>query len=141
MNLESARNRLAVLWVIMVTVVFVLTAWRTMANRFGGYDQQVWSWLLPHLLPTLSLVLGALGAGALHASKNRRNVSRTFYRVTMSLSSFYILGVWLVLASVFEWGSNSQQEPDHLLGVSNYFLGPIQGVVVGTVGIFYQSEK
>ena len=123
--LEQARTKLATLWFVGAGSLFALLVVQSILGRYGKQVQQAWSWFIPTTVPTLSLMLGVLGSAAL-GSQDRRSVRRTFYDIAWWLSLFYlvILGATIVLQPL------GPMDALELYQLSNYWLGPIQGLVV-----------
>ena len=66
MDMTASQQRLAILWFGASGVIFALVLSRL---AFGGIppdgSKLVWTWLLPNVVPTLSLMIAVLVAEAL----------------------------------------------------------------------------
>ena len=135
--LEKARNDLVRIWLVGAGLAFGLLVIQSILGKYEGQLQEVWSWFVPTVVPTVSLMLGVLGAGALAEHEEERNVKQSFFGVSRSLSFFYLglLAVTLVLQPF------SDKPPVQLYTLSNYWLGPIQGLVVAALGILFTSQE
>jgi hypothetical protein len=126
MDLAPARRQLAALWFIGAAPPFLCLAVRTLAFPERFDVQAAWGWLLPTLLPTLSLLVGVLALGP---PQQRREVDPFLLGLARWLSAIYLV---LVMASLlFAWARGSD------LRTANLFLGPLQGLVAGVLTFFF----
>ena len=134
LDMTICRRRLAALWFAGGLLLFLLVATQTVLNRYGERVEEAWAWLLPAILPTLSLILGVLIAEQVATGPMRRLVvDRFFYRLASGLSAVYLL---LVAATILL----SPFSTSPLLEVmrrSNLYLGPLQGLVAAALGVFF----
>jgi hypothetical protein len=132
--LERARSRLSAVWFIGSGVTFFLLMIQSLVGKFGSDTQQVWSWFVPSVVPTLSLMISVLGASAMgHAEKRR--VQFGFYRIALWLTISYLIVLFATLLAA------SARPPaiDTLL-LSNAWLGPLQGLVVAAIAFLFISK-
>jgi hypothetical protein len=134
--LEIARSRLTAIWLIGGGLMFAILTLQSIMGRYGGQMQQAWSWFIPTVLPTLSLMLGVIGASAL-GKKDLRNVRRDFYGIARWLSIAYLV----VLAMTILLEPFSPMNPIQLFTASNYWLTPLQGLVVGVIGVLFTANQ
>jgi hypothetical protein len=134
--LEQARSQLVFVWLIGGGVLFAVLVIQSILGRYGVHIQEAWSWFIPTIVPTISLMIGVLGSAAL-GSDDRRSVRRTFFVITWWLSVAYlmVLGLTVVLQPF------SPLEAIQLYQVSNYWLTPIQGVVTAAIGFLFASQR
>ena len=146
LSLNQARNKLAVLWLVgFVFVVSLLTA-QTMGTAFGDRGGEVWNWIAPHLTPTLLLIIGVWGAGAVSNGNKgaAKRVNRTYFRAAFWLSLFYLL---LLLSSILASPIVAALRPDEkftivdALKLSSAWLALVQGVVAGLIGVVFVKEE
>ena len=52
------RNILMLIWLVGGGAILLLFIAQTQIGAFDGQEDKAWQWLLPNLLPTLTLVLG-----------------------------------------------------------------------------------
>jgi hypothetical protein len=64
LSMETSRKRLAVLWFAGAGVVFLTLLAQTLAGRYADKAEQAWGWMLPTVVPTLSLIVGVLAISA-----------------------------------------------------------------------------
>jgi len=134
-SMRSCQKRLFLLWLLLAGGIFVLVVGQSViGDQYGKDDQleKVWGWLLPTIMPTLSLIVAVLAAGALLGKQNERPVDPFFYRTTMAFSTVYLLIVLAVIVA-----RTDTTEALALMQKSNLFLGPFQGLVSASMGIFF----
>jgi hypothetical protein len=133
-TLEEARSRLSTVWFAGSGLVFVLLMVESLFGKYGTDTQQVWAWYIPCVVPTLSLMVSVLGAGAL-GSGDRRYLRYNFFTLTwwLSLSYIVVLLLTVIAASV-------RVPAVDVLVLSNSWLGPLQGVVVAAIGYIFISK-
>ena len=134
--MSSAKRRLSVVWFAGAALLSLLMVAQTI---FGHYADaaEAWSWLLPGIVPTLSLIIGVLVVDALGKGAADRHVDRFMFRVALGLSVFYLLLVAVpVLAQPF-----TELAPGELLELSNLGLAPAQGLVSAALAAFFVKES
>jgi hypothetical protein len=147
-HLEVARWRLALLWFSVCGVIVLLLIAQSVGGVFGGQLQRVWGWALPNFLPTLALMVSVFAAEALRPGEAAGiQVRRNFFVLAAGLSVFY-LGLLLVailvqpLLQIFNGGVGGMAVRIELLETSNIWLGPMQGLVVASLGVlFFLKEE
>jgi hypothetical protein len=135
--LSVARNRLAILWLGAAAALFLLLIVQSILGHFENRSQEVWSWALPTVMPTLTLVLTVLGADALKSEESEQVVKKSFLRLASLLSGFYLL---LVVSTLLIEPLTSIRLVD-LLKLSNLWLGPLQGLVTSSLGLLFFSKR
>lgn len=137
--MSTAKKRLAILWFFWFTIIFLLLLIQTLAGVYKDKEiTEAWSWFLPTVMPTLSLMIGVLVSDALGMSKKVNYVDKFLYRLSFSLSLLYLVVVSLtILAQPF-----SELWPLELMKKSQLWQGPLQGLVAAILVIFFmQKEK
>src|SRR5260370_30125865 len=135
--LSRARSRLAAQWLIGSSIIFLLLILQSVFGKYHDKAQQVWSWALPSLMPTLTLIISVLGANALEPQDEGVNVRKGFYQMAIWLSAVYL---FLVLFTFLIEPFTSFDSAE-LLSLSNLWLGPFQGLVASTVGLLFFTKK
>jgi hypothetical protein len=141
-TIELARGQraLAWLWYAWSAPLVLLVLAQSTLGRYGTRFEEAWAWLLPTLSPTLALITGVLVKRA-RQDATPRSVSRFAYRVTLSLSAFYLALVSLsLLLAPFAQAADGL-EPLELLRKSHLWLGPVQGLVAGALGAFFVERR
>jgi hypothetical protein len=135
--MTKAKSRLAILWFSAFFLLFALLIMQTISGTYGEHNAEAWSWFLPTIFPTLSLIIAVFVSDARGLSKQVEYVDKFFYRLTFSLSLFYLLCVFIIIvAQVF-----SEQWPLDFLKHSNVFLGPLQGLTAGAMVVFFRLKE
>lgn len=147
-SLEKARYRLARLWFIGVGIIFLLLVAQSFSNHYQGRLEEVWSWALPTVIPTLSLLLSVLGANAIvqvnDSNADTGMVRRSFYSIAYWLSVFYLL---LILVTILFQPIGVIMNPSEkftavdFLKRSQLWLSPVQGLVISAMGILFFSKQ
>ena len=143
--LDQARYRLAAIWFVGAFFIFCIVGVQSILGKF--IDSTVtppidktgvaWDWLLPLILPTLALMAGVLGEGALALHDDDRTVHRNFYYLTLAMSVAYLLAfIGTILLAPF-----SPKGILELYSTSHYWLVPTQSVVGGSIGLLFTSQR
>jgi hypothetical protein len=133
--LDDARTSLSRIWFLASGLNFLILLIQSLFGKYGSDTQQVWSWFVPSVVPTLSLVITVLGAGATEKSKEKRFVKIQFFDVARWLSAAYLTVLFLTIVA----GSLRPPAIDVLV-LSNAWLGPLQGLTVAAIGYLFISK-
>lgn len=136
LDLQTAQRKLLLIWLIGSAPALILMLVRTLGPNADGIEN-VWGWLLPTVMPTLSLVVGTYAATALAVPDGHRTVDSLFFRVSVALSASYLLIVILAIVSY----PFSKTPALVLLERIGIVLGPVQGLVSACLGVFFVSQK
>lgn len=135
--MTTARQRLAVVWFIAAAMAVALMIVQTANGKYGSKASLAWGWLLPTIVPILSLVLSTLAKHASSPAQFTEHVDAFAYRTALGVSVFYVLALLATLfAQPFVGGSALDW-----MQTSNLFLGPLQGLTVVMVGAFFQKAS
>jgi hypothetical protein len=137
----AGRKWLATLWLLSGGVLFIIFIIQTISGKYHPKDQDAWGWLLPTIMPTLSLIVGVLVTNPGSTRAKVGLVDQYIFWLACGLSMVYLAAVaFTVLAQPFV-----SQDPLYLFQLSNLWLGPLQGLVAGALGVFFvkaeQSKK
>jgi len=135
-SMLKCKKRLAILWFSGSTFVFLLFFFQTILGHYGEKISDAWSWLLPNLIPTLSLIIGVLSLDAFNKPKNEK-VDNFFYRLSYSLSLVYLI---LINLSILLQPLTSLTSFE-LFKQANLWLGPFQGLVNASIGAFFVKSS
>ena len=164
--LGKVRNRLTTVWLIFAAAIFTIVLVQSVLHKYGGtltsdgavplsapadnskpddgmqvdHTVDVWKWLLPNLLPTLTMMVSALAASAF-IQNERSTVRRDFYHSAMGLSVFYLATVAGLLLSQPIANPNSATDQLNSLRTSNIATGPLQGLVAAALGVLFATGK
>ena len=135
-SLAQTRARLTRLWLVGGGLSAIILVISSILRGRADAAREVWSWFLPLVLPTVGLMVGVLGAAAM-AQRTERFVRKSFVDIAFWLSAAYLalLLVTIVLEPL------SPLRGAELHGVSNYWMGPFQGLVVAALGYLFTSEE
>ena len=138
LDLEAARTRLLIIWMCGGGALFFILTVQSIFGRYEDQLQAVWSWFIPNILPTLSLMVGVIGANALSPeSKRPKRVRRSFYEISTYISMFYIL----LFAMTILLEPLSRVPVIDLYTSSYYWLGPIQGIAAAALGVLFVAQE
>ena len=134
--LEGVRTRIMRVWLIGAgSTAFLLVVISILRGRSDA-ARDIWSWFLPLVLPTLGLMIGVVGAAAAGGNVEGR-VRKSFVDIAIGLSMAYLA----VLALTVLMEPFSPLKGSALYAMSNYYLGPFQGLVVAALGYLFTSGK
>lgn len=136
-SMAKSQKKLATLWFIGAGILFLIVLFQTMLGRFGEQSGEAWGWLLPTIMPTLSLILSVLVVHAIGKSIERKTVDRFIFRLSFNLSAVYLVVVNLtILVSPF-----TSSSPIELMRQTHLWLGPFQGLVSASIGVFFVKKE
>jgi hypothetical protein len=146
-SLEQARWTLAKVWFCGAGMFILVLIAQSFGTIYEGHIPEVWSWALPTVMPTVSLIIAVLRSTALQKNEQTdegtQHVRRPFYVVTFWLSIFYLallLGSVLSAPMMSFLHSEETFSPFDAMKLSNLWLAPIQGLVIGCLGtLFFQK--
>ncbi|QDT27375.1 hypothetical protein Enr10x_26920 [Gimesia panareensis] len=135
--LSEARWGLSKIWFIWGGMLFLIIVIQSIFGRYGEQVKEAWSWFIPTIVPTLSLMMGVLGAEAMLSNDDVRNVKKNFYIITWWLSFGYLL----VLSVTILLEPFAPMKTIDLYLLSNFWLSPFQGIVGGGVALLFTSQR
>ena len=128
-----AQKKIAMLWLIVSFVLFLIFLILSL-TKYKEVDSQIWNWFLPNIIPTLSLILGVFVSEFFNSKKNRKQVVLFYFNLTFYMSLCYLM-IFFVLIIVD--GLDSNLPLTEIIAKSNLYLGPLQGLVTITMGLFF----
>lgn len=136
-NFSLAKKRLGVTWLILSAIILLIfIAWTIGSPLFADKATVAWNWLLPIIMPTLSLVIGIFVVDTNTQTPNKV-VDVFIYRIAICLSVFYLMLILFII--MLYWVSSDSIFI--VFGKSNLFLGPIQGLVSAAIGVFFYKRE
>jgi hypothetical protein len=135
-DLFAGQRKLVLIWLIGSCPSIILLLIRSFGPNAEDIDK-VWSWLLPSIMPTLSLVVGTYAATAVTQLREDRTVDLLFFRVAAALSLVYLLIVTLTVC-IYPLSSSPATTVLARIGL---ILGPVQGLVSACLGVFFISNR
>ena len=138
--LDSVRSRLAVTWLIGAGAAVAIVVFQSLLGRFGDSTEAAWGWLLPTIMPTLSMIITVLGYTALNPVSSRAVVRGDFFVLTSVLSVVYLA---LVMTTVLIGPFAATDGPGMvaLMHTSSLWLGPLQGLVASALGVLFVTKQ
>lgn len=136
-QMEKCKKKLSLLWFIGAGFLFLTLIAQTIGKFYGTKADEAWSWFLPTIMPTLSLIIGVFVIEATGKSEKKKSVDNFIYRLAFILSLVYLIIVALTIY-ISPFTSFTAFE---LMKTSNYWLGPLQGLVSAVIGIFFIKKE
>ena len=138
MDAYRCKKQLAIVWFLVAVVLGAVMMVQSVLGHYGDKSGDAWSWLLPNLLPTLSLMISVFAADAIAGDAGAgRTIDSFIFRLTFAVSVVYLGGV---AASIF-LSPLSTEGPIALMKTSNLWLGPMQGLTAASLGIFFVKPQ
>jgi hypothetical protein len=146
MTYKTSQNWLASVWVSFFLLQVALLLLRSIAGADNDESRKLtsdmWSWYIPMVMPTLSLIVAALYAAApatasASASAQETPLVRVIILVVLSLAYLLSLSALIVLPPSF--GTSPKDHLD-LLHNSNYWLGAFQLCIGASLGNFFPKK-
>jgi hypothetical protein len=126
-----------VLWLVWSASLALVVLVQTVLGRYGDRASEAWQWLLPTITPITFLITGVVAADAFDPRPDPRMADAFAFRLAQGLSVFYLAGATItILASPF-----SPLPPLKLMQMSNLWLGPLQGIVAASIGVFFVGRS
>jgi hypothetical protein len=137
--MSQCKVRLAMVWFSGAGLLFMLIFAQTIGGRYDDRVDEVWNWLLPNLMPTLSLITGALIMDFKNQEPEEVLTNKPFlFKLTFWFSIFYLL---VMILSILLWPFSTEPDPLAFLQNSSLWLGPFQGLVSGLMGAFFIQKE
>lgn len=134
--LSEVRTSITRIWLIGAGFSAIILIVASILRGQADAAREVWSWFIPLVLPTIGLMVGVLGAAAM-TDRDETFVRSSFFNIAWWLSAAYLLVLSLtVLLEPF-----SPLRGAELHGMTNYWMGPFQGLVVGALGYLFTSGE
>ena len=135
-SMLQSQMRLMLVWVIGCAVLLLIAWLQIIFGHYGDNGGDVIGWLLPSIIPTLSLVTGVWANNAVKKKRDTEKVARGTYRVVLAVSLFYLV----FIALIFAIQPFVARPPLEIIKESSLLLGPLQGVVCVFIGIFFTDD-
>lgn len=133
-----SKARLAAVWYVWSGAILMILIFQSSVGKYGEQATLAWQWLLPTILPTLTLMIGVFAVDAAEKKTSKKAVvSRHIFRLTVGISIFYLLTVSLTLFLEPITPISGLE----LMSLSNLWLGPFQGVTTAAIGIFFMKRE
>lgn len=137
LSLFKVQRRLAVIWLSGTAFPALVVLAQSILGRYGTRVEEAWAWLLPTVMPSLSLIIGVLVTEKGRQSRRGHTVDRFIAGLAVALSVAYLTTVNLtLLLSPFAL-EVGDIEPLTLYKRSHLWLAPFQGLVAATLGALF----
>lgn len=136
-SIVESQKLLAIIWFIGAGIFFILLVFQTILGRYDNRANEAWSWLLPNIMPTLSLIIGVIISDTFGQDMQMKTVDRFVFRLSYLLSIAYLIVVGLTIFL----SPLSNIPPLDLMKLSNLWLAPFQGLASASLGAFFVSRK
>jgi hypothetical protein len=92
---KGIADSMACVWLTGAGLVFLVLVLQSLTGRYGSHSNDAWSWYLPTVMPTLSLIIGALVYDFRSTSPDPDATAlpesaRGLFGLGMALSVFYL---------------------------------------------------
>lgn len=91
LHMSKCKRKLAALWFTGAGVLFFILLLQSIFGRYGDKSSEAWSWFLPTIMPTLSLVIGVLVMDTLGEGIRALEVDAFLFRLTFGISAAYLV--------------------------------------------------
>ena len=135
-SFSKGQQTLAVLWFCGGGLAMIILIVQSIAGTWGTWVSDAWSWLLPTILPTLTLILSTVVVEATQQRVSRSEVNLFAYYLCLGLSAFYLICIVSILFTV----NFVQIKPLELMKMSSLWLAPLQGLLSGIIGVFFVKQ-
>ena len=140
--LDDVRVQLTWLWMVGCAVPFFLLIGQSFMRVYEPKTQDVWSWFLPNILPSLTVMISTLVLTASDAATGAAVVRKSFVSITRALSIAYLFAISLTILLQPIAATADGQDRIALMKLSNLWLAPLQGLVSSAIGaLFITKEK
>ena len=136
-TIKQCRQRLAIIWLVCSSILFAILIAQTIFKHYGDKGGEAWSWFLPMIMPTLTLMITVVVSDYLDKTISAPVEGRFMYVLCalLSVSYLFVLGLTFFLSPLSPW------TPLELMKQSSLYLGPFQGLVAGALGAFFVSKS
>jgi hypothetical protein len=137
--LSQSMKRLTVTWFIGAGVVCLIVLLQTMFGHYGEKSRDAWAWLLPAVLPTLTLIATVWTAETRGTTKSGMVDSFVFWLAFgLSVTYLSVIALTILLQPVL---AASPQGYLDIMHCSSFFIGPFQAVVSASLGTFFVKKE
>ena len=129
---QIAQKRLLILWCFGGLFLFIILIIQTVGDIYGLKVDEAWSWFLPTIIPTLTLMITVAIIDFSQSSAEQKQSDRFLFQLAFWISFLYLVLVTLTLLRPV-----SLYTPIEMMKKSNLWLGPLQGLVTASLGAFF----
>jgi hypothetical protein len=136
-TMVEMKRALTRIWFGASAVLLLLVLLLTVSGGGKEHATVLWSWFLPTVMPTLSLIVSVFVNDVRNPLSKAKKVDRFVFRLAVVLSVAYLALVALTLLIKPFWGISMRDA----LETSHLWLGPAQGLVVASLGAFFVKSE
>lgn len=137
LDLRKAQRTLLFVWALGTLVPFLLLLAQTVQGKYGDQSSKAWDWFIPAVVPTLTVIVGAIAYGA-SKPVERKSVDRLAFSAAKWVSMFYLA---LISATLLLQPFSETSPLAFLEGSSRTWLAAVHGLVGVSLGAFFTSTK
>jgi hypothetical protein len=115
----------------------VLVSLQLLLGRYAGSEAEFWKWFLPNILPLTALLAAGIITDQRLPAADDEPVDTTSFRLALLLCYVYL---GLLLASILI-ASIRAADPMPTLENANWFLGFLQALVTGVLGVYFTKLR
>jgi hypothetical protein len=139
-TINQAQKRLAVLWGIGAAIAFLLLIWESVPAQVLNTQNasDAWHWLLPLIIPFLTLIASSVVAEAQRQNPSTAQTSDLAFGLAWWMSMFYLAALICSLLLLL-W--SAADNPIDTLKMANNWLTPIQLLLGTALGVFFTQRR
>jgi hypothetical protein len=134
------KRRLTLVWFIGAGLVYLVVLIQTLLDHYDGRVSDVWAWLLPATLPTLSLIASVWTMDTLGKGSKIESADSFVFWLAFALSTGYLFVITLTIL-IQPLVASTIDGYIAAMNRSNLFIGPFQGVVAASLGAFFLKNE
>lgn len=131
--------RLASVWLSGAGVLLALFLVQVAGRKFDGEETRAWAWLLPNVVPVLTMIGGAVSY-QVSRPKVRIEVNPFAYRAAVALSVVY-LAILLLVLLLIPLAETRGTSPIAWVTQCQVPITALSAIVGGALGAFFVSSK
>ncbi|WP_321870956.1 hypothetical protein [Burkholderia ubonensis] len=137
MTIRSCQRWLAGIWFVACALLFVLLMLRTIKGASPTVTTELWKWILPNIVPFVSLITGAIFV--IRPVDGSDAVDGFVFYIAVAGSVLYLVTLFLLL--VFSPHYQPNVDEGAFLRTTNFWLAPLQAVDSAALGIFFMKQR
>ena len=136
-SMAKCKKRLGVLWFVGFVILFFFLLIQSILGHYEDKTDEAWGWFFPSIMPTLSLIVAVIVMDAKGKSVKTSTIDSYIFYISFFLSIAYIISMFLtILIQPFV-----SPDPLELMKQSNIWMGPFQGLVSASLGVFFVKRE
>src|ERR1700688_4305790 len=97
MSVSEGQRKIALVWFCGGAVTMIALIIQSLLGYWGNKVSDAWSWFLPTVLPTLTLIVGSVIADAGKVQTSEKQIDAFPFLIALWLSVFYFVCVLISL--------------------------------------------